>query len=312
MNQEYKISGFNLPHVCEDDRLRRVLSSAFKSRLGHDSVETQNFASLQYWDAARFGLDRVQIFQDSSTREQEEILEIASCGLLEEAYFVEKAGVGYMAKMVLLAESIEERMLYALFSADESTHLAQISSFLPAQPVATGDTFLRFLADLVESQDKTVLVFILQVVLEGWGLSHYKSIAKGCLNPQLAAIFEGFVQAESRHHATGLTLFNQISVSKASQATIVESLALFLQMIQVGPQRIVTAIERVKGHLSRQQKVRIFEELDTETHSGTRLHLLRSLMRGDGVGTIIQELEERGAFQPFPAAKCVIAPTPDL
>ncbi|MBD1882014.1 ferritin-like domain-containing protein [Coleofasciculus sp. FACHB-T130] len=305
MNQYQKTAGFDLPHIPSDDKLHRVLSSALKSRLGDDPISPE-FMSNSYWDAAHFGLEKVKIFQDSSQQEQAEILRRCSSGLLEEAYFIEKAGVGYMAKMVLLAETTEERMLYALFSSDEVTHLAQISRFLPEKDlVGTDDPFLRFLADLVETQDKTVLLFVLQVVLEGWGLSHYRSLAKDCVNPQMAAILEGFLQDESRHHGTGVTLFNQMSVSQASQATIIETLALFLQMVRVGPQSVVTAIEQVKGHLSRQQKLNIFQELDTETHSGIRLNLLRSLMRGEEAGIIVQELEDRGAFQPFPAEKCV-------
>lgn len=68
---------------------------------------------------------------------------------------------------------------------------------------------------------------------------------------------------------------------------------------------MLTAITQVKGHLSRSQKIQILEELDTETHSGTRLKLLRSLMRIKSVEAIIQTLEERGAFVPLPAHQCV-------
>lgn len=305
MSKDFGIAGLNLPHVSEEDKLRRVLSSALKSRLGNQ-IEFSNNSKNPYWNAAHFGLDKVKLFQDSRVEQQAEILRLCGANLLEEAYFVEKAGVGYMAKMVLLAETTEERMLYALFSSDEVTHLAQISQLLPdKEPIITDNAFLRFLADLVETDDKTVLLFVLQVMLEGWGLSHYRSLAKGCLNHELSSIFEQFLQAESQHHAAGSTLFNQRQVTKESRATIVETLALFLQMVQVGPQSVVAAIEAVLGHLSRSQKIRLFEELDAETHSGTRLNLLRSLMRGEKAGTIVQELEERGAFQPLPAQKCV-------
>lgn len=305
MNKDFGIAGLNLPHVSEEDKLRRVLSSALKSRLGNPK-EFSNYSKNPYWNAAHFGLDKVNIFQDSKVEQQAEILRLCGANLLEEAYFIEKSGVGYMAKMVLLAETTEERMLYALFSSDEATHLAQISHFLPEkEPAGTDNAFLRFLADLVETDDKTVLLFVLQIMLEGWGLSHYRSLAKGCLNTELSSIFDQFLQAESLHHAAGFTLFNQRQVTKESRATIVETLALFLQMVQVGPQSVVAAIEEVLGHLSRSQKITLFEELDAETHSGTRLNLLRSLMRGEQAGIIVQQLEERGAFQPFPAQKCV-------
>jgi hypothetical protein len=296
-------AGLDLPHVREADKLGCVLSAALGHRFSNSlSVKRSN---TLYWNADYFGLHKVKVFQDSSLEEQTAILQIANRGLLEEAYFVEKAGMGYMAKMVLLAETTEERMLYSLFTANEATHLSQISAFLPDRPVGTDDTFLRFLADLVESQDKTVLLFTIQLVLEGWGLSHYRSLAKSCCDRTLSQLFTGFLQDEARHHGTGLILFEQTSVSSQSRAVIVETLLCFLQMIRVGPQRVVGAIAQVKGDLARSQKIRILEELDTEIHSGTRLHLLRSLMRGEAAEAIVQALSARGAFEPLPASQCV-------
>jgi rubrerythrin len=304
-----KIAGFNLPHLSQEDQLCRVLSSALNSRLGqHIEEERANVILSSYWDAHYFSLDRAKIFLDSTPEEQAEILHLCNCGLLEEAYFIEKAGVGYMAKMVALAESTEERMLYALFSADEATHLAQIRRFLPYHElVRTDNQFLRLLEDVVQSQDKTVLLFVLQVVLEGWGLSHYRSLAKKCQNSDLSSVLWGFLQDESRHHGTGMKLFDRMVVTQSSQETIIQILALFLQMVQVGPQSVVAAVEKVKGHLSRSQKVQIFQELDTENHSGSRLLALRSLMRNPNAGVIVEELEARESFQPFPVEKCIFS-----
>lgn len=297
-----KIAGFALPHINKENKLRRVLDSVLKQRVNSSPLSP---SPTPYWDAAHFSLEKVKIFTESSLESQGKILEICCHNLLEEAYFIEKAGVGYMAKMVSIAETVEERMLYALFSADEVTHLAQISCFL-ANPeiVGTNDPFLQLLEDIVESSDKNLLLFILQVVLEGWGLTHYRSLAKNCCNSELGKIFSSFLDDESRHHATGVTLFNEKSLTKSSQEAIIEILALFLQMVQVGPQHVVAAIEKVKGDLSRQQKVQIFAELETETHSGSRLNLLRSLMQSPNTGKIIQELDERGLFQPFPPSQC--------
>lgn len=298
------IAGFDLPPVAEGDKLTRILAGAlpWPSR---DRIITSDPNSAPYWDATHFGLERVTIFQDASRGEQQAIAQFASQGLLTEAYFVEKAGMGYMSKMALLAETLEERMLYALFAADETTHLAQIRSFLPEEPVGTHDVFLRFLADLVETEDKTVLLFMIQVVLEGWGMSHYHNLAKGCRSPQLSKLFEQFLQAEARHHGTGVTLFNQYSLSTQSREALLEALTLFLRMVQVGPQRVLAAIAQVKGDLSRSQQIQILQELETEVQSGTRLNYLRSLMQKTNAQHIIQELEERGSFQPFSAERCV-------
>ncbi|MEH2073199.1 MAG: ferritin-like domain-containing protein [Nostoc sp.] len=301
MDSKYNIVGCDLPHTNSHNSLRRILTAALANQNNY-----ANYPQLNYWDAKFFKLHQVKTFQESNITEQSAILELANRSLLEESYFIEKAGVGYMAKMVLLAETVEERILYGLFTADEATHLHQISHFLPEMEVtSTDDPFLRLLSEVVESADKTVLLFVLQVVLEGWGLSHYRRLAKECCYPVLTELFSSFLQSESRHHATGTTLFNQTSVSAFSQTTILDVLAQFLFMVQVGPQSVLAAVEQVKGHLTRSQKIQILEELDTETHSGTRLQILRSLMGIKSAQSILQILEECGAFQPLPAHQCV-------
>ncbi|MEM7770934.1 MAG: ferritin-like domain-containing protein [Cyanobacteria bacterium P01_A01_bin.37] len=258
-----------------------------------------------YWDASHFGLDRVTLFTNATPEEQRNILALTSLDVLQESYCIEKAGMGYMSRMVLLSESVQERMIYTLFAADETSHFVQLHPYLPVEPTVTDNSFLNLLSEVVEGDDKTVLLFVIQVVLEGWGLSHYRSLAKTCTYEALSHTLQGFLQDESRHHGTGVTLFNQASMSPASHIAIVDILEQFLRMVQVGPQGIIEAIARVKGHLSRTQKIQILTELDTEQHSGTRLQVLRSLMRGDGAGAIVQDLEERGSFAPLPAHHCV-------
>ncbi|HEY9858845.1 MAG TPA: hypothetical protein V6D16_05015, partial [Candidatus Obscuribacterales bacterium] len=336
------IAGFDLPLMDEGDKLNRVLASALGDQLPTAGQKaTYLYREVRqlpqpYWDATHFSLERVAIFQDASEAEQQAIAQIASQGLLAEAYLVEKAGMGYMAKMLLLAETLEERMLYSLFAAEEAAHLAQIRKFFDGppsppilggtksdlfspqhialagipergdggaekEPTSTDDPFLRFLSDLLETEDKAILLFIIQVVLEGWGLSHYRTLAKGCRHLELGQLFEQFLQAEARHHGSGLILFNQISLSKPSQSAIVEALTLFLRMVQVGPQRVLSAIAQVKGDLSRSQQIQVLQELETEIQSGARLSYLRSLMQKTTAHAIVQELEEQGSFQPFPA-----------
>ncbi|MBD2200416.1 MULTISPECIES: ferritin-like domain-containing protein [Calothrix] len=295
------IAGLDLPHLNTDDRLRRILTAALPN---HSDNSAQ--PSLDYWDAKFFNLHQVQIFQQATVSEQSAILQLTNRSIFLESYFIEKAGVGYMAKMVLLAETVEERMLYALFTADEATHLSQIVNFLPELEAShSKDPFVNLLAEVVESADKAVLLFVLQVVLEGWGLSHYRRLAKECHHPQLKELFASFLQAESRHHGTGTMLFNRYPVSASTQAAAIDILACFLSMIQVGPQSVLSAIEQVKGDLTRSQKIQIMTELDTQTHSGTRLEILRSLMHGKSAEAIVQALDERGAFTALPAYQCV-------
>ncbi len=294
------IAGLTLSPIVPDHPLKRVLAAALPAPMARG-----NSGETLFWSAAYFGLDQVRIFQEAGETRQQTITQLACQALLEEAYLIEKTGMGYMAKMGLLAESLEERMLYSLFAADEATHLAQIRGFLAGEPEQTTAPFVQLLAQVVENDDRAVLVFVLQVVLEGWGLSHYRHLAKACCHGDLAQVLRGFLQAESRHHATGQILFEQTSRSSAAEASMVEILAAFLQMVQVGPQQLLGAIAQVQGDLSRQQQIAILEQLDTLHHSGSRLELLRSLMERAGAGSIVQALQARGLFEPLPADRCV-------
>lgn len=301
----YSTSGFELPDSGAGDKLNCLLNSALKHRL-RDDFQAPVVPVQSLWEADYFGLDKVKIFRDSSGEEQEKILQLCTRSLLEEAYFIEKAGVGYMAKMVMLAQTTEERMLYGLFASDEATHLAQISRFIKPDYIGGEErAFLRLLSRVVENEDKSVLLFVIQVVLEGWGLSHYRNLAKGCKNAEVAQMFRGFLQEEAHHHGTGVMLFDRQWLSPSSRDAIAEILALFLRMIQVGPQGVVSAIARVKGHVSPPQKVRILTELDTETQSGTRLKLLRSLMQGKTASPIVRRLDAQGTFEPFSPEECL-------
>lgn len=301
INLPHTIAAIELPHINDDSGLKKVLSAALPQQPRNPTVN-----NLPYWHASFFNLPQVKIFQEASESEQLAILQLTNRSLLQESYFIEKAGVGYMAKMVLLAETVEERMLYGLFTADETIHLSHLSYFLSTTEISNKkNSFLSLLTEVIEHADKAVLLFVLQVVLEGWGLSHYRRLAKECQYLPLAEVFRSFLQAEARHHSSGNILFHQISVSPSSKADIIDLLQQFLYMVQVGPQNVLTAIEQIKGYLSRSQKIQILQELDTETHSNTRLQVLRSLMKEEAVKSIVESLENQGAFQPLPPHQCI-------
>ncbi|PSB03894.1 ferritin-like domain-containing protein [Merismopedia glauca] len=301
MNALDKVAGLDLPNIGREEKISRLLSSALGSEFDITQKRTEERGEF-FWDAKYFNLDRVEVFQNATQEEKREILRLCSQGLLAETYLVEKAGVGYMAKMTLLAESTEERMIYALFSADEATHLAQISQFAP-QMESPSNPFSQFLANFLETKDKVALLFVIQVILEGWGLTHYRSLAKNCLDTNLTQIYTGFLQAEARHHGMGLTYFHSNSVGEC-QPFIAESVSIFLRLVQSGPVSIVNAIQQVKGNLSTLELGKVFESLDTENHSRQRLNLLRNLMCQAGAVKIVDELENNQYFRPLSPSQC--------
>ncbi|QUS60807.1 ferritin-like domain-containing protein [Synechocystis sp. PCC 7339] len=295
------ISGFTLPSTAPGDHLQRILNSALNRPGEKDTVD---HGQPPYWPAEYFGLNQVTLFQQASAGEQDTILEIANQDLLTEIYWVEQAGMGYMAKMILLAESNEERILYSLFAADEAQHLCQIEQFFQQKPEFNQDSFLSFMGQLLESNDKALLLTMVQVVLEGWGLSHYRSLASHCQNDRLTATLQSFLAAEARHHATGVQQLQTWSYDQLSLENIYQALREFLHMVQVGPQRLVQAVEQGRGYLSPGDRRQIFTELKTEVQSQNKLNLLRSLMAHGVPPKILSCLEEQQCFVPYAAELC--------
>ncbi len=300
-NNNQQISGFNLSHLELKHPTQRILQAALKK-----NKNSYSNPKTLFWNATFFNLDRVKYFQEATPSQQQEILTIANRDILEEIYWVEQAGVGYMAKMVTLSETFEERLLYGLFAADEATHLGAISDFFSHPPVFHKDAFLGYLSSLLESSDKPLLITLMQVVLEGWGMTHYRSLANNCQDISLKKVLQNFLESESRHHALGVTqLRSYDSYSQESLEAIHSALSYFLHMVQIGPQRLLNAIEQGLGYLSVNDKSKILEELQTEFSSNTRLKLLQSLMIGTVPHSILQSLEEQGSFRAYCATQCL-------
>ncbi|WP_041739883.1 hypothetical protein [Calothrix sp. PCC 6303] len=312
MTKHNAIAGLDLPDFKVKNQFSNCLSSALTERLKqlHPELFSEGMMGCAsktgtvYWNANYLVLDRVRIFQNMSLCEQTEVLQLCSWELLEEVYWLKKAGVGYMSKMVSLADTTEEQMLYALFSSDEVSHLVQVSRFLPALPPMYADQkLLELLTDIGANENKQVLLFVFQVVIKGWSLAHYRSLARDCQNSELSFLLLGFLQAESRHHDVGVRLFHRLPLTASSQKGITEILTRLLETMQLRSQRLVKAIEKVKGGLSRQQRKEIFEQLDTENQNSTHLKFMRSLMRNPNSWQIIQQLEAKGVFQPLSIEK---------
>lgn len=293
------------PDLRADHDLYAVLQSALKRRAAAAPVNTNPLET--YWPAAHFGLDGVSIYRDASRIDQARILAGCSRDVLAESYFIEKSGMYFAAKMALLAESAQERMLYSLFGADEAMHFSWMANYAASEAVAGffDNAFIRWLDEILQNADKPVLTFIVQVALEGWGISHYHALMRDCLDADLRATFEKIIQDEARHHASGVILFNAQAPTADQQTAIIAALRSLLLMVQVGPQSVAAQIARVKGQLSNRQRERVFAELDCERQTAKKLETLKSLIGSTALAdTILGRLEHSDAFRPYSAIEC--------
>jgi hypothetical protein len=271
-------TGMDLPELEADRPLPNLVSAVIRKRRGGSDATVA--ATRAHWPAEFFGLDRVSLFVAAAPEQKHAILERCSHGLIEEAFFIEKAGVAFAAKMVLLAETIDERKLYAMFASDEATHLDRIAPFYTdrsAEPAA--NPFLAFLSKLVDG--------------------HYRAMLNACTCASLRDVFTDILADEAAHHGSGILLLADGRVARASREPIVHAMARFLSMVQAGPQSVVDAVQSVLGPLSRKHRIQLFEELDAEHHAEARLDNLRRLMcKAAGAADIAEELDRAGYFRP--------------
>jgi len=302
MKRDLKSNILELERLDTPSRIHAVLGAALKKSLGDSCLVSGQ--PLPLWSADFFGLSNAKAFKNASAQEQQAILEACSLGLLEESLFIEQNGMAFATKMSMLSETIEERMLYNLFAGDEAMHYHHVRSFVPVEgTLSEPNGFHHMLEEIILEGDRDSLVFIIQVVLEGWGLTHYKSLSKGCESSTFQNVLSGILRDEARHRGSGLVLHRDRGMNGASQAYVTEVMTKFLGMVAMGPQSVVESVDTTCG-LTRHQRIELFSELETELHSAQRLARLRILMNEDGTTDWMDELDKRGCFKPLKPEQC--------
>ncbi len=260
------------------------------------------------WSSAWWGFEHCATFKQLPPSIQHEIVTVCNRELLNESYFIEKSGLAYCAKMILLAENTDTAQLYALIAADEASHLAWIEPHVQSQdktrPVGP---FLSFLSTLVEELSPTILVFLVQIILEGWGLDHYRRLADGCNSAQLACVFRSILKDEALHHQSGRVMFDASRLASPDLEVIADALKYYVAMVRVGPQLAVAIADRQSGGLSLREIEDVFVALRHSEETDRKLKLLKTLMRQKGTEPIVDGLEEGGYFVPMTTGEAALA-----
>lgn len=277
------------------DELMRILRRKVGEQPKPDLVELSDL-----WGADSYDLQGVDIFKESSLYEKKSILEICARGRLEEAYHIEKSGMAFTSKMTLLANNLEERKLYCQFSADEANHLEAITAFLPnISEESKNSPFLQLLADIINNGARRPLIFIIQVLLEGWGIDHYQGMFNTCKSIALGEVLSQIIKDEAGHHGSGLILFDENELTQTEFNYIVDALRNFFQMVQVGSVGVLSSIEKTKGHLSTSQKIGLLHQLESQENAQRKINVLKKLMHKAESNKIIEALDKAGAFRAF-------------
>ena len=279
-------AGLDFPALAADDRLQPVLSGAMQ-KLG-----VRHGGRPVVWPASFFALDRVGAFADADEAVRRRILERCSLQLVEEAWFIERAGMAFAARMCLEAPTLEERQLYACFAADEAAHTTLVRGYLPADGAeAKPSGFHDYLAQLIEGGARSTLIAVVQVALEGWGLTHYRRLATSCPDPELATALHSILRDEARHHGSGVVLCARQDLSGRNGDEAVGFLATMLDMVRAGP---VAVMEVLDEELDLgPARARVLDELDAPGQIADRLTMLRGLLSGAVPDELLARLADR-------------------
>ncbi len=284
-------------HEGRDSRLYKLTAGKLRFPADLDAPPADP-GSL--WAAEWWGLEKSGLFLKLDKPTRSRALAACNRGLLNEAYFIEKSGIAYSAKMMLLAETTDVAQLYAHIAADEASHLAWIEPRIAAgDKIRPRGYFLLFLSELIEEYRPEMLVYLVQVILEGWGLNHYKRLMKNCLDPTLTEVFRHILQDEALHHRSGNLLFDAKRFSAQDFASLADAMKRYADLVRVGPLSAIASLDRAVGGMSHNDVVETLSALEHAAESRRKLELLESLMSRPGMEAILSTMHEADYFTPY-------------
>ncbi len=298
------VNSLYLPHQEDNTLLDKTIKGSLrrKGRLGEAPIVDPLTLA---WPASLYTLHQSKLFASQSETKQQQIIRACNNFVLTESYFIEKAGLAYCAKMISLGETTEIRQMYGLIASDEAVHLSWLAPYLThLQRVSPQGKFIQHISGMIEHCDANTLYFLIQTVLEGWGIAYYKTLGKTCQWPSLQETLLNIVKDEAIHHNTGVALFDPRRLTKQHEADILDGMKRYCDILRVGAQNIVACIEQHTGPLSFDTLTELFEALEAEHSAAVKLKVLTSIMRQPVTEKWLDQLEVEGYLTPYSPEEC--------
>ncbi len=298
------VNSLTLPHAGDNPRLDKTLQGSLR-RKDRLPEPMQYDKTLSAWPAALYTLPQSALFQSLDDAKQQAIVKTCNDFVLTESYFIEKAGLAYCAKMITLGETTEIRQMYGLIASDEAVHLSWLAPYLTMeQRVSPQGQFIQHISGMIEHCDANTLYFLIQTVLEGWGIAYYKTLGKTCQWQSLKTTLLNIVKDEAIHHNTGVALFTPERLNQQAELTIIEGMKSYFDILRVGAQNIVACCEHQLGPLSLAELTALFSALEAEQSAAIKLQILKNIMQQPAPLPWLATLELQGYFEPYSPEQC--------
>lgn len=278
------------------DSVCRKIASRTASDLRADSPRDPR----QIWREEFFGLHRTRFWRSANSAARENLLIRCASNVLREAMGIEHEAMDYCAKRVRIAEDAVEKQVYCLMAAEEARHFHWLDSLVaPLGANPAPDPFTVFLKRLVAEGTPLAQSYLLQVILEGWGISHYRRLGAGSGDPVVSRVMFGIARDEGLHYAAGVAHFDASLLTGHEREFIRVALAELCTMLACGPLAVLHETEVSAGGFGKSERKRTLENLQDEGLSAARLEHLARFVAHQGMAGEADWLRRQGLLTPF-------------
>lgn len=284
----------NLPE--QQSHMERLLKISFAAN-GHSAVSNTSPDGI-YWAENFFSLNRSKLWENLKDDQKIRVLTSMNESLLREAYYIENSGMLYAAKMNLMAESKEERSFFSIMGYEEAQHLQYLTPFFNDNIISTEvPSFSGHIGKIITEGDRPSNLFLIQILLEGWGLSYYQDLADHSKDPGLKSIFTKILKDEARHHSAGVILLE--AKQTESNSFLLDAFHELINMVRIGPWTLIQEIKKEMNDLSEKHLKLLISDLDAVNVTNQKLAKLKLLTEKSMGADLLKTFERNGIWQSY-------------
>ncbi len=252
------------------------------------------------WGEDFFNLTSSKHWRDLNDVTKHAVLTALGQKVLQEAYFIECAGMAYAGKMNLASTSREERQFFSFVGEEETRHLRMIESIggFSTAPEQI-PSFALLIGEIIAEATKPGHLLLIQILLEGWGLNYYKTLAKSCFDETVANVFKSIVKDEIRHHSAGVVLFRDVTLSNSDAESILSYLERLISMVKIGPYTVCQEVSQYVGFQGTGDFRSFLHETNAVSVTAGKLEIIGHLVYKSLPRTVSDELTHNGTLAPL-------------
>jgi len=249
------------------------------------------------WGENRYRLERSSSFRKLNLESKENIYSHLSRLNLALSWYIERSGHNYGAKMILMSKTQDEKSLYSLFVAEEAIHQREFENFIDfvPDPKIYWHPLLDPLSDAMRDGERETLLYVIQVLLEGYGIGLYTSLKETCDIPELKKVYSRIISDEAKHHGSGVILIHDLNPSKLVKDQVFEYTRKFVIALQSAD--LLRSTFEKEQTLTTKDKQKFYEEVEYEKIMNLRLTQLKAMLGKVDNWDLISKLEKEKVFK---------------